>query len=357
MSCSSDDIFSRVLYVGPDRRSHGGIAYVVRTYEDAIGHITYAPTTNHRSKALGALRWAITMAMLPIYRMRGYRIVHAHGSVRGSWPRKCLLLRWAECLGMHSVHHIHNGALRKFFDRYGVDKARRQLAKADAVVALSHEWARYLHDEMGVEKVSVIENPVTPPTTQRVPLPGAPLRLLYLSGIDYTKGLFELLEAIDRHRTELEGLIHLDIGGSGVDDARMYDFLSTHNMSGFVTTHGWVAGEAKDRLLEHNDVFVLPSYAEGMPISLLEAMAAGLAVLSTPVGGIPEAVGRNKGGILVEPKSVEAIYDAILHFLQNPQDIDTMGAYNRHKAQEYFPQQIVSKLEALYRTFDKSNAK
>ena len=347
MTLSHRDILDKVLFVGPDTRSGGGISYVLNVYREMFGGITYAPTTHHRGKVLGAIRFALTMALLPVYRLRGFRIVHAHGSVRGSWRRKCLLLRWAGLLGMRTIHHIHNGALRKHFPAMGLEKVTRQMAKSDCVVALTDSWKNYLHDELGVPAVEVIENPVRPARVVRKPSPG-PLRLLFISAIDHTKGLFELLEALYDHRDELSGRVRLDIGGSGIDDKRMHVFLASHPMPGMVTLHGWVSGHAKETLLESNDVFVLPSYAEGMPISLLEAMSAGLAAIVTPVGGIPEAVADGYGAIYVKVRDKESIYRAIRSFLDRPDTVETMGARNRDTVCRYYPDRVSRRLLGLY---------
>lgn len=350
MSNSSNGIFKQVLYAGPDRNERGGIASVIRSYESVLGPINYVSTTNRHSKMLGALRFAMAMASLPYYRMKGVRIVHAHGSVRGSWTRKCMLLAWARFLGMRTVHHIHNGALRNFFARKGEETCSRKLAKADCVVALTNGWARYLSDELGLANTTVIENPVNPPGIMRTHRPDKTIRLVYLSLIDHTKGLFELLETIADHKAELEGAVHLDIGGSGIDDKRMYDFIAQNNLSSIVTTHGWVAGADKFALLQRNDVFILPSYAEGMPVSLLEAMACGLTAIVTPVGGIPEVVTDGINGLLIAPKSKDAIYAAICHFIANPQDIDIMGKRNPEAVKRFYPANIKDKLESMYAT-------
>jgi len=348
MSRQTDDIIRYVLFVGPDRKAHGGIAAVVGAYEDALGHITYAATTSCHGKAVGALRFAATMALLPIYRLRGFRIVHAHGSVRGSWTRKCLLLRWAEFLGMRTIHHIHNGALRKFFAKYGEDKARRQLAKADTVVALTNGWAAYMRDELGLSNVTVIENPVRPLPIRRTGHDDGTLRLLYLGAVARTKGIFELLDALADHKEELMGRVHLDIGGCGIDDNRMYEFIDRYGLAPLVTTHGWVTGEAKLRLLGNNNILVLPSYSEGLPIALLEAMAAGMPVIVTPVGGIPEMITDGLNGIFVAPKDKESIFRAIMHFIDNRGDIALMGQRNYEAVQNNFPDRTKLKLLELY---------
>jgi glycosyltransferase involved in cell wall biosynthesis len=70
---------------------------------------------------------------------------------------------------------------------------------------------------------------------------------------------------------------------------------------------GWVSGQAKEKLLQRNGIYVLPSYNEGLPVSVLEAMAADLAVITTRVGGIPELIADGSNGVLIEPGDREGL--------------------------------------------------
>ncbi|MDE6286278.1 MAG: hypothetical protein K2L99_04720, partial [Muribaculaceae bacterium] len=140
MKLQSQDILKHVLFAGPDRRAKGGIASVTSIYEEALGPITYLTTTRRGNKLLSALRFGLALLQLPYYRLRGFRIIHAHGSVRGSWRRKCLLLDWAGLLGMRTIHHLHSGDMRTYFAAAGNEKAARNLRRRDAVVALTRSW-------------------------------------------------------------------------------------------------------------------------------------------------------------------------------------------------------------------------
>jgi glycosyltransferase involved in cell wall biosynthesis len=97
------------------------------------------------------------------------------------------------------------------------------------------------------------------------------------------------------------------------------------------------------------DVFVLPSLWEGLPIALLEAMAAGLPVVATRVGGVPEVVVDGVTGLLVPPRDPEAFSKAILKLLQDPDLRQKMGQAGRERVMEHFSaERMVQDTEALY---------
>ncbi|MDE6497057.1 MAG: glycosyltransferase family 4 protein [Muribaculaceae bacterium] len=350
MTANSSRILSRVLFAGPDLRSRGGIASVMGLYKKALGEITYLPTTHFRNKALSILAFAMAMIKLPFYRMKGFDTLHAHGSVRGSWTRKSLLLDWARFLGMRTVHHIHNGALQRHFASIGPEKVARSLRKRDTVVALTQGWADYLRREFGLTNVVVIENPVEFTGVTRKENNSGKLRLLFLSIIDHTKGLDELLAAIADHKDELQGRVHLDVGGDGSGYRDALDFIARNGIENIVSIHGWMSGEPKARLIESNDVFVLPSYAEGQPMSLLEAMAAGLAAIVTPVGGMAEVIADGVNGIYVTPKDSETIFEAIKFFIDHRDVIPEMGRKNRVIAAKFLPERVAEKVIALHKS-------
>lgn len=354
MTSKSSHILSRVLFAGPDLRSHGGIASVMKLYNNALGKLSYLPTTSHRNLVLSALTFAVAMIKLPFYRLRGFHTLHAHGSVRGSWTRKCLLLRWASILGMRTVHHIHSGAIQSYFQSIGAGKIAGKLRERDAVVALTQGWAEYLRRDLELMNVTVIENPAEPTSAIRQPKDNGVLRLLFLSSIGNAKGINELLCTIAGHKDEFQGRVHLDVGGTGPGYQSLLDFVADNKLESIITTHGWMSGEPKARLIENNDVFVLPSYAEGQPMALLESMAAGLAAIVTPVGGMAEVIEDGVNGLYVPPKDSEAIYNAIRFFLDHPDAISEMGEKNRLIAENYTPEHVAKKVVTLHRTLQEN---
>jgi glycosyltransferase involved in cell wall biosynthesis len=149
------------------------------------------------------------------------------------------------------------------------------------------------------------------------------------------------------HRAELDGNVKLTIGGNG-EINRLKQAIKFQQIESMVNFVGWVSGEQKQRLLAESDVYLLPSYSEGLPMSILEAMNAGLPVLSTPVGGIPEIVIDGLNGYLVKPGDEEALYDRLMRFVNQPDLVATMGAASGRIVAQYQPEVIFAQLQALY---------
>jgi glycosyltransferase involved in cell wall biosynthesis len=112
---------------------------------------------------------------------------------------------------------------------------------------------------------------------------------------------------------------------------------------------GDVRGETKTRLLDEASLFVLPSYQEGLPIAVLEAMAAGLPVITTPVGGLPEVIKDGYNGFLVPPGAVAVLAEKLALLAANPDLRETMGRRNLEIAQkELDVKPYVNRLVTLY---------
>ena len=112
---------------------------------------------------------------------------------------------------------------------------------------------------------------------------------------------------------------------------------------------GWVGPSGKRALLEHAAVYALPSYDEGLPLSLLEAMSAGVPVVASPVGGIPEVLADGASGFLVAPGDKGALERALRRLLTERALAARMGAAARETARaRYAPERALPVLENLY---------
>jgi glycosyltransferase involved in cell wall biosynthesis len=141
--------------------------------------------------------------------------------------------------------------------------------------------------------------------------------LLYLGWLDKEKGIFELLVASlalsKRHSFRLQ------IAGRGNADVQARDFVQSNGLQDVIEFVGWVEGEAKEELLMNSDILILPSWAEGFPNAIIEAMAAKLAVVVTKVGNVPDLIKDGYHALLVPPKDSEALELAIDRLLLEPQ--------------------------------------
>lgn len=133
------------------------------------------------------------------------------------------------------------------------------------------------------------------------------------------KGQLLLLEAFRRFR-EVDNDAHLTLAGDGEMRAEIEAFVEEHDLHRNVTITGWIDSLQIKQLLSKSDAMLLPSFAEGLPVAIMEAMATGVPVISTAIAGIPELLVDRKTGILVCPGSVESLERALLSFMQLSQD-------------------------------------
>lgn len=343
----NSDIFSKVLYVGPSLHSRGGVTSVLTSYKRAVSPFRFLPTNSPHGTLPGMARWLLTMAVLPWWRLRGVRIVHAHGASGRSFVRKNLLLRWARLWGFATIHHYHGGGMKDYFETVGTGKIRAALEANSAFAVLSDKWADYAGTVIDRKLIEVIPNIITPPSPFDKPSPGSMVRLLFLGDILERKGVFDLVTMLADHSDTLRGRVHLTICGTGEAD-RLHKLIADRAVTDMVEYAGWVDGEAKERLMRGGDIFVLPSYVEGLPISILEAMAYGMAVIATAVGGIPEVIRDGVNGRLAAPRDNNPLYEALTSYIERPDIIAATGARNRRDASEYFPDRVVTRLETMY---------
>lgn len=182
--------------------------------------------------------------------------------------------------------------------------------------------------------------------------------LLFLSRVEETKGVFELVEA---HRI-LRGRGHacgLTIAGDGPGLEALKRHVAESGMEG-VEFPGYVTGDAKAACYRRGTIFCFPSsHGEGMPNAVLEAMAAGLPVVASTVGGLQDILEEGRTGFLIERTDVdlerrrfdpEAIADAIERLLADPELHARISGHNAAYAKERFaPAKVAKRLEGIYR--------
>ncbi len=290
----------KVLMMGPDLSARGGITSVVRGYLDAgladMCDLRYIPSMVDGPKFRKLLVAARAYAELS----RGLKdadVVHLHLSKGASYTRKRLFALRARKAGVPYVIHLHTGEFDRLFEVAGEEKraeVRDLFGGAAAVIALSEEWRDYLAANVcAAERIAVLHNAVDIPPEPSYPSNGS---VLFLGRLDDRKSPDALIRAgaalLPRHPE-----MRLVFAGDG--DVARYEALAAElGVAGSCEFLGWVSGD-REALLSSCPVFCLPSRAEGMPMALLEAMAHGMAVVATPVGGVPQVVRDGENGLLV----------------------------------------------------------
>lgn len=326
----------------------GGIAQVLYNYEKYVFPDFKCITNSGQGNAIYKL-WKAISALIQLFFTllfsKQTKIVHIHTASYNSFHRSAWFVHLGKAMNRKVILHIHGGGFKDFYQT-APQSISNVLNNCDCIITLSPKWQAYFKTISTCPMIEVVDNVITPPTILDVPKNDNKTHLLFLGFITEQKGIFDLLEVLSEHKNELEGKIVLHIGGNGKIN-KLKEIIQTHKLQDIVIYEGWVCGEKKIQLFNISDAFILPSYAEGLPVSILEAISYGLPILSTPVGGIPEVVNESNG-ILFEPGNKAEIYDSILKLIKS--NINT--ATIKEQSYKYLPENIKSQLDAIYKKLE-----
>lgn len=196
--------------------------------------------------------------------------------------------------------------------------------KSDFVVCQSYSWKLLFEEasnEKNDEKYIVIENMIDYEKYAQLPLnyphENQIINILFLSWVTRFKGIYELLAAAILLKNDGFNF-KITIGGKGEDFDSVKRVIISSNMSDFVSLEGWIVGEEKLKALSKSDIYVLPTYFEGYPNSLIEAMASSKACVGTNVGSIPDIIKHNINGLIIEKENPQALYLALRYLITHP---------------------------------------
>lgn len=329
----------RVAMLGPSRNVRGGVAAAVNALLDSMPpdapSIRYIATHVDGPKLVKA-----GAAVAGIVRLFGAILlwrcdfVHVHMASRASFVRKSMIVGISRFLKRKVIVHVHGAEFDLFFGSSRALTKRaisRTLASADLVVALSEVWREKLAEMSPTAVIRVLPNPVatwefSAVASGRPPVPDGGGHVLFLGAFNERKGIYDLMDAVPLVVSERERVV-FDLGGDQeIDEVRR--LVEERGLQDNVQILGWVRGAEKMEAFRRAHLLVLPSYSEGLPIAVLEALAAGLPLVTTPVGGIPELIVDGVNGLLVTPGDVEAIAVAIVRLLSSGKLRAKMSAAN-----------------------------
>ena len=317
----------------------GGIQRAVEYLVDEWGDSPDAPTIKRiELRGAGNLRSSVPVfvgALLRIARQmvaNRPRLIHLNVTQRGSSARSLAVVVLARVGRVPVLLHLHSSEYESFIGglpRPALWTMRWMFRSADRVVVLGDAWADFVHRELRVDRgrLLVLRNAVPGPACLKSDRAPGSLRLLFLGQLGSRKGVANLLEALAQPEVAALGW-EATLAGDG-DVERFHKQAQQLGIADRVRLTGWIDRPEVERLLETSDILVLPSYAEGLPLSLLEGLAHGLAAIATPVGAVGEVIRNEATGLLVPPGDVAALAAALHRLITNDELRGQLAANGR----------------------------
>lgn len=333
---TGEEPLSILLATPYGKEGMGGIDRLNDAIVDGVSRHPELGVTCHRlvTRGKGSL-WAAqgifaaALVQLTYAAARGnVSLLHIHLSVKGSSYRKAVLAKLARLLGVPYVVHLHGTDYREFWEttnKYLRAELGRMLDGSACILVLGDYWAKVVAElqPSAAAKIAVLPNATE--SVRHFPSrreENAGVRITFLGQLGRRKGSSDLLQAL-ASLSVLPGWTATLAGDGPIAETRQE--VKALGLEGRVDVPGWISTDQRAALLDESDMLVLPSYAENLPMVVLEAFAHGVPVISTPVGAIPEVVIPGRNGLLVNPGDVVALAAAIRRLIEAPTLRKRMG--------------------------------
>lgn len=254
-------------------------------------------------------------------------VVHINVASTGSTYRKMVIAMCARMLGIPYVLHLHGAEYRTFWSGDGgfLDRRIRSMFEhAGRVVVLGRIWRDFIASRApgAAANIVIVPNATETPLLAHVG-GGDGVHILFLGRIGERKGVPQLCDALENMKSV--GHWRATIAGDGeVEETRAR--LTQLSLADRVQLPGWVGPDEVAGLIASADILALPSFAENLPVSVIEGMASGLAVVATPVGAVEDIVTNEQNGLLVPPGDVAALTNALTRLVEDPALRARLGA-------------------------------
>jgi glycosyltransferase involved in cell wall biosynthesis len=363
----------RILIVGPTFKQPGGIGMIneIILGSDLNKNFELIHLDTTRPKAvvdkvatLATVNFYLffqqSLRLVKILIFKRPQIMHQPITDRISFWKEAAFMLIARLFRVKIVGHLNGCLFPQLFEN--ANRVVKHMIKAvmhlpSVIIATSNCWQSYLQESISpCLDVVIIPNPITPDIAElsnhpKTATPETKPVILFVGSLGLRKGFFDALKAVPIvHSRILEaqfvfaGDVAIENEQKMVDRAR---FEAIANKG--VAFPGIVTGKEKLALFQEASLLILPSYFENLPLVVLEAMAAGLPLVVTPVGALPELIEEGINGFFVQPGDYEALAERIIYLLKNHEERKAIGMNNAAKfLQGFSPKFVIAKIEQTY---------
>ncbi|MBD5458445.1 MAG: glycosyltransferase family 4 protein [Lachnospiraceae bacterium] len=344
----------KVCMIVPNAAVKGGIASVVNGYRGSVlerkYHISYVESYQDGSKWQKLCR-ALSGYCTFIGQLLRNRpdVVHIHSSFGPSFYRKMPFIYLSCLFGIPVINHIHGAEFDRFYEKASERKKKtvaRVYGRCTKLIVLSEEWKARIGAFVPKERIEVLENYCKIPD-ESYARGRKEEQVLFMGELGARKGCYDIPAIWAQVLKEVPSA-QLVMAGDGEMEAVKEAFAKQELRSGIVFP-GWVRHEEKEKLFRESAVFLLPTYNEGMPVVVLEAMGYGLGIVTTNVGGIPKLIQNGINGCIEKPGDIQSMAWDVVRLLREPELCRVYGGKARaFAARDYSLEGHLKRLGAIY---------
>lgn len=343
------------LTVATDIEGMGGIASVLQMYKKAgfldKWNMRLIASHSTNSKLNPHLLFLISLFKVCFYMLfKRVGLVHVHMASRGSYLRKSIIIRLVKQFGGKVILHLHGGEFGQFYKKECSAKKQAQIRElfenCDSVIVLSKNWKTWIQQTLSKsDNVQVIYNAVTQQNIERSDVETA--SVAFLGKICDLKGIKDLIHAF-KYVVSDTPEAKLYLAGDGDIDTYL-KLIKELGIDSSIEFLGWISGDQKQALLAKADIYCLPSYKEGFPMGVLEAMSSEIPVVASRAGGIVDAIEHEKEGLLIDAGDIQGLANAIKRLLKDKNLKQKLTLNAKRKFDENFSTQIIChQLDQMY---------
>ena len=345
-----------ILMIAPDpNRTLGGMSTVIKNYENAglsdKVNYKFIPSTKDGGAIGKILLFAIAIIrVIYSFMFTEVDIVHIHSASRGSFKRKSLLVNISKIFGKKVILHLHGAEFNDFYENECSPKqkinVKKTFYKCDTVIVLGQEWKSKISKYCDAH-IEVLNNAIEVPKENLYSTNSN--KITVLGRLGHRKGTFDIIK-VAKELSKQYPKTKIILAGDG-DIELVKSKIIEENLSENIDVLGWVNEEKRCSILKDTKIYILPSYNEGMPMSILEAISYGIPVISTNVGSIPTVIENSVNGYIIEAGDTDSLFTKIKELIDNDKKRSTMSNNNYKKAKERFS--IESNIDALMKIYRK----
>jgi glycosyltransferase involved in cell wall biosynthesis len=364
---SNNQIRTKVLEIFTHNNGYkGGVATMVNTYIESVEqfahnnckltHLNIKPSFVTKNSKINNLIYIFTQRKetKSYFKKNKFDVVHIHTSREFLFLKDVFLAKLIKKrFNIPIILTIHVGDWKtvfhriNWFNRYAIHLLNKYI---DETIFLSKTMRKeFISNGMDASKSIVLYNFHNIPYPTKKKVCNEKLQLLFVGAIHREKGIIELLTALKQIK---DINFHLSICGEVTDNLNEEIKSFTDELSYKVDFLGYISGEQKTSVFNNSDVLILPSYHEGLPLVILEALGAGCAIISTKVGAIPEIL-CEENVFWINKKSSIDIVDAIRFITNHPETLRKMQICNKELSKQYTLDNHINQLSLIYNKYGK----